>query len=460
MTANRRENPILDAWRDTLRRRGNEAAILSADGTVLRRFSGIEDEALAFSAQFAGLPPGAVAGVQFGNDARFPASLLALWRRGITVVPLDWSLPREAALAALRVCRAAAFITPGVDGAARFERLPGGGGADADLLKLTSGTSGAPRAIRFRAAQLYADCEALCDTMGIRREDRNYGAIPWSHSYGFSNLVLPLLCRGVEVVATEDRLPRAMIEGLARTAATVLPGLPVLFQKLAELDCAPLPRLRLCISAGAPLPAATAAAFRSRFGVKIHGFYGSSECGGIAYDASEAAVPEGCVGDAVRGVRLVHDEVSGRVEVHGPAVGEGYFPEPEDAVLGGGRFVPGDLVHRTPHGLVLAGRVSDFINVAGRKLNPASVESRLRAMPGVRDVVVFGIPSALRGEEPVACVVGEVTGADLRAFCSANLAEWEVPRDFWIVSALPVNERGKMSRRALAESYAAWTRAI
>ncbi len=455
MTVRENSNPILDAWRGVLARRGGAAAILAADGGVQRTFAAVENEATGFECAFEKMPPGAAVGVQFGNDARFPAVLLALWRRGLAPVPLDRSLGPDAIFSALEMCGAAALVRPNLSEGIAVERRRVAGEVDADFLKLTSGTSGAPRAIRFRAAQLLADCDAVCDTMGIGEDDVNFGVIPWSHSYGFSNLVTPLLCRGVSVVASEERLPRALLDGLARSGATVFPGLPVLFQKLAELDCAPLPALRLCISAGAPLSAATAAVFRARFGVKIHSFYGSSECGGIAYDASNDVVPEGCVGEPMRGVRLAHDGEAGRVEVHGPAVGEGYFPEADAGVLGGGRFVPGDLVRRTPHGFVIAGRVSDFINVAGRKLNPAEIETRLREVPGVREAVVFGVPSALRGEEPVACVVGDVSAVVLRQFCTANLPAWQAPRDFWIVDALPFNERGKLNRRALADAYRA-----
>ena len=453
MTARKYENPILAAWRSVLARRGDDAAILSADGSVARTFAAIEAEALETETALERLQPGAVVGVQFGNVARFPALLLALWRRGLVPVPLDRSLGKDAIATALGVCGAAALVTPAYGDVIAVERHANARAVDADFLKLTSGTSGAPRAIRFRAAQLHEDCEAVCDTMGIGAEDLNFGIIPWSHSYGFSNLLTPLLCRGVSVVASDERLPRALLDGLARTGATVFPGLPVLFQKLADLDGAPLPKLRLCISAGAPLSAATAAKFRARFGVKIHGFYGSSECGAIAYDVGDEVVPEGCVGEAVRGVRLIHDEATGRVEVHGPAVGEGYFPEPDAGVLGGGRFVPGDLVERTPHGFVLAGRVTDFINVAGRKLNPREVESCLRKISGVREAIVFGVPSELRGEEPVACVVGDVNAVDLKQRCQSVLASWQVPRDFWIVEALPINERGKLSARALVEAY-------
>ena len=453
MTTRETSNPILAAWRSVLARRGDAAAMRAADGNVVRTFAEIEIESREMAAAFERLQPGVAVGVQFGNDARFPALLLALWRRGLVPVPLDRSLGSEAVAAALGVCGAAAIVRPNYSGGIAVERRGGTREVDADFLKLTSGTGGLPRAIRFRAAQLFADCEAVCDTMGIGAGDLNFGVIPWSHSYGFSSLLTPLLCRGVPVVASDERLPRALLEGLARTGATVFPGLPVLLQKLADLDGDPLPKLRLCISAGAPLSAATAEKFRARFGVKIHGFYGSSECGGIAYDAGDAVVPEGCVGGPVRGVRLAHDAASGRVEVHGPAVGEGYFPEPDAEVLGGGRFVPGDLVETTPQGFVLAGRVSDFINVAGRKVNPREIESCLKKIPGVREAIVFGVRSELRGEEPVACVVGDVGAAELKQRCQAVLASWQMPRDFWIVDALPFNERGKLSARALAEAY-------
>ncbi len=455
MSVSNPANPILAAWSATLARRGAEAAILAADGSRLRTFREVESEAVELAGLLRGcVSPGVVA-IQMGNDPRLPALLLALWRHRLIPVLFDLSLERESLANAIATSHAAALIARR-DGhlAISATPMPAAPPPDADFLKLTSGTTGAPRAIRFTAAQLLADCEAVCDTMGITAADVNFGVIPWSHSYGFSNLVTPLLCRGVSLVATGDSLPRAILNGLAHSGATVFPGLPVFFQKLAELHAPLLPHLRLCISAGAPLPAATARAFREKFGVKIHGFYGSSECGGIAYDATPGETPEGCVGAPMRGVRLEFESESdpSRISVHGAAVGGGYFPD-SDASLTPGRFAPGDLVRRTPHGIVLAGRVSDFINVAGRKLNPAEIETTIRACPGVRDVVVFGVASALRGEEPVACVCGTANAAALQAHCANALPAWQVPRDFWLVESLPVSERGKLSRSAIAEAY-------
>jgi acyl-CoA synthetase (AMP-forming)/AMP-acid ligase II len=322
------------------------------------------------------------------------------------------------------------------------------------VLKLTSGTTGVARAIRFTGDQLAADCHQICETMGITDCDLNFAAIPLSHSYGFSNLITPLLLRGVSMVVTDDRLPRAMVAAIEQTGATVFPGTPIFFQHLADLPVGAPRELRLCISAGAPLSLAVWEKFKSRFGLGIHVFYGSSECGGIAYDRDGVLGCDGFVGQPMKDVSVLISEDTNRIEVRSAAVGEGYFPEGDPDVLGSGRFIPGDLARMERGGIVLAGRASEFINVGGRKLNPLEVELRLSSLPGVGQVIVFGVPSASRGEEPVACVVGEgIDAAQLiRQFAQAVPA-WQAPRDIWVVRELPVNERGKFSRRTLAERY-------
>src|SRR5262249_36538636 len=134
------------------------------------------------------------------------------------------------------------------------------------LVKLTSGTTAAPRAIRFRSDQLLADCNQICDTMDISDDDLNFGVIPVSHSYGFSNLLTPLMARGVPMAVTRDRTPRAVLADLARTGATVFPGTPVFYQAFCDMDdVPPLPKLRLCIAAGAPLSRAVAKKFFEKF---------------------------------------------------------------------------------------------------------------------------------------------------------------------------------------------------
>jgi acyl-coenzyme A synthetase/AMP-(fatty) acid ligase len=450
-----KNNAILDRWAGTLKRRPAHPAVLGPDGEAQRTFADIEAEANQWAENLGRWQAGTVVGLQAGNIPGWPALVLGAMRAGLVPLPLGRHMaPAERDLA-LATCGAGVLVTEG--GEARElagKRMPGLEGCD--FLKLTSGTTSLPRAIRFTAGELAADCDNICETMGIREGDVNFGVIPFSHSYGFSNLITPLLCRGVPLVASEDPLLRAILHDLARTGATVFPGMPVLFEKLAAMADAPaLPRLRLCVSAGAPLPARVGQAFSARFSLKVHTFYGSSECGGIGYDqADELVYEDGFAGRPMRNVKIEPLD-DGRIAVCSDAVGDGYYPDPEPDALDGGKFVPGDVVKIGKRGMFLTGRATDVINVAGRKLNPAEVEARLEQCPGVRQVVVFGVASALRNEEAVACVSGSAAVEDVLHYARTVLSAWQVPKDVWLVDEIPVNERGKVSRRELARGYGA-----
>jgi acyl-CoA synthetase (AMP-forming)/AMP-acid ligase II len=441
-----RAEALLTPWAAVLAERASQPAVLAADGSVARTFAQIEEEAQRLAGDLAELPPRAIVAVRLGNAPAWPAVFLALLRAGHLTLPLGSdSTPPPFAHALL-------------DPALRLNALDTRDWAPpaaAVLLKLTSGTTGTPRAIWFTAGQVAADCAQICTTMGITHADVNFGVVPLAHSYGFSNLLTPLLLRGVKLALSEDRLPRALLAGLERTGATVFPGTPVLFQHLAALEVPRPPRLRLCLSAGAPLPRATWQAFQARFGLGIHTFYGSSECGGIAYDRAGTLAEEGFVGTALDGVSLT-PRADGRLEVRSAAVGGGYFPDADPEALDGARFVPGDLVEMTAHGLKLTGRAGDLINVAGRKLNPAEIERCAAQYPGVRAAVAFGVVSPVRGEEPVVCVAGDgLDPAAVLRHCTTNLPAWQAPRDVWLVPEIPADERGKTSRRRLAERYRA-----
>ena len=455
-------DPLLAAWQTTLERGAPDAAVFDSRGQGVRTFAQIEEESVALERErLSDFPAGAVIAIQLGNHPSWPAAFLACLRRRLVAVPLEGSISKDERQNALSVCRASALIadTDGV-GIERLEpqRVDWGEHVPV-LLKLTSGTTAAPRAIRFRSAQLLADCVQICNTMGITAADVNFGVIPISHSYGFSNLLLPLIACGVPLVISRDRMPRAVLDDLARTRATVFPGMPVFYQAFCEMEALPaLPELRLCISAGAPLPLAVAQKFRARFGHAIHSFYGSSECGGICYDRDAALEEHGFVGAPMEGVEielLGSNAASSRIRVHTAAAADGYFPEPDPEKLGRGCFAPDDLVTRSGAGFRIVGRVSDVINVAGKKVNPAEVEAALLAFAGVREAVVFGRRSELRNEEVSACVVADaaVREGDLLEFCRQRLSGWQVPKRLFFLPELPVSERGKISRRALAERF-------
>jgi len=362
------------------------------------------------------------------HSPEFLFSVLSAWRNGKITCPLDHG---QAALP---------------EG-----ELPEGGAH----LKLTSATSGAAKCIVFRATQLAADAENIVSTMGLRPEWPNLGCISLAHSYGFSNLILPLVLHGVPLILVAAPLPQIIMRAALSFVGVTIPAVPALWRTWHAANSIP-PNVKLAISAGAPLPLAIEEqVFRSR-GLKIHNFYGSSECGGIAFDRSETPrADETFAGTALDNVSLSMSE-SGTLVVEGQAVGEGYWPEAQPG-LGSKRFATTDLAVITDGKVYLRGRLTDVINVAGRKAAPELIEAAIRTHPSVTDCVVFAVHDAAgdRFQTIAACVNARtpLEVRELSRFLSQTLPSWQIPRRWWFTHELQPNERGKISRAEWSKRF-------
>ena len=335
------------------------------------------------------------------------------------------------------------------------------------MLKLTSGSSGPPKATRTTESQLVADGEQILATMGIGAADTQLATIPLSHSYGLGVIVLPLMLQGTPMVLRDSFIPQQLAADAKRFVVRCFPGVPFMFDHLLlHGAAAPLPRgLRLLVSAGARLGPATQQAFHARFGAKIHTFYGTTETGGISFDDSDSLDEGLTVGRPLAGVSVslrVEDGLpagTGRVCVESPAVADGYVGG-DSADFDGRSFLTGDYGSLGNDGrLTLEGRLSAFINVAGRKVQPDEVEAVVRAFPAVLDARVVAGPDGQRGQQVVAIVTPRPglpvpTLMDIRQFCSTRLAAHKLPRRVVVVDAIPLTSRGKTDRRALADLVA------
>lgn len=332
-----------------------------------------------------------------------------------------------------------------------FDGLP----ADTCLVKLTSGSTGAPRLVRFVGPDLAADARKIVTTMELRPGWPNLGVISMAHSYGFSSLVLPLLLHGIPLAWLGDPLPGAVGAALGKAPAAgegwTLPAVPAMWRAWQSGGALSQALPRLAISAGAPLPILLERAIHESVGLKIHNFLGSSECGGIAYDRRDQPRESAdLVGVAMDETEL-RVNADGCLEVRGPSVAAGYWPEEAGGALGDGVFLTGDLAEIDEAGNVrLAGRRDDLINVAGRKVNPAKIENALAALPGIGQVVVFGVPSsdAARGDEIVVLIRhAETTGLEtLKRAAAPLLPSHERPRHWRSCPDLEPDRRGKLSR--------------
>jgi long-chain acyl-CoA synthetase len=319
--------------------------------------------------------------------------------------------------------------------------------------KTTSATGGTARLVAFTAEQLAADAENIVTTMGLRADWPNLGVVSMAHSYGFSNLVLPLLLHGIPVVLAPAPLPEMVRRAAEGEKSITLAAVPAMWRAWHQAGSIP-GSTQLAISAGAPLPLNLEQSVFEKTGLKIHNFLGSSECGGIAYDATESPRSDAaCAGAPMQNVCLSVN-ADGCLTVRSRAVAETYWPEPSNS-LHGGVFQTDDLAELKEDLVFLRGRLGDVINVAGRKVSPETVERALLSNPNVSECLVFGAPSndAERTEIIVAIVAAKAEETELKNFLLGKLPAWQVPRDWHFVDSFSANARGKISRARLREAF-------
>ncbi|HZB32644.1 MAG TPA: AMP-binding protein [Streptosporangiaceae bacterium] len=135
--------------------------------------------------------------------------------------------------------------------------------------------------------------------------------------------------------------------------------------------------------------------------------------------------------------------------------GTHYLGDPERSAatfrdIDGRRYVvPGDLATIEADGtLVLLGRDGRVINTGGEKVFAEEVEQVIAGHPDVEDVCVVGIPDERFGHR-VAAVIAvpdgkRLTPDDIRARVTAELADYKQPREIVFVDELPRSPAGKL----------------
>jgi acyl-CoA synthetase (AMP-forming)/AMP-acid ligase II len=463
------------------RDRAGAVAVQTLSAGTTTTFADLAAECRAIEQGLAGLGVGRGAAVVslVGNPSIFLSVVAACVEAGAALVPLGDATDAEA-VSLVEQAGALAVITDrtlplhavrehtlgsGVRILRLADRLNPPHYGLSVVLKLTSGSTHLPRAAVAADTHLVNDGRHIIEAMGIEPSDINFTCIPLSHSYAIGNVVMPLLWQGTRVALRQSFNPAQFVRDVVDTGSTVFPGVPFMFDRLKLLEGLDrLPAaLRLLITAGARIDAGTVSWFRRHLDRKVHSFYGSSETGGIAYDDSEdvndpphvgLAMPETAI--TIR--RPEPGSSMGRIFVEGNAVASGYAHSDEGdgvSAFSGDGFLTGDLGHLDGAGrLVLTGRASPLVNVAGRKVNPAEVERRLLELPGIADARVLGMSCDTRGQQVVAFLVRTdtaLTPLTIRQRCAETLSTHKIPRRFVFVDRFPVDARGKIDRRALQE---------
>ncbi|WP_432547338.1 AMP-binding protein [Kineococcus sp. SYSU DK004] len=349
----------------------------------------------------------------------------------------------------------------------------------------TSGSTGAPKPALLSAGALRASAAATATRLGGpgaaagpggRGDEQWLLALPGHHVAGLQVLLRSVRAGTEPVVAdlADGFTPRAFTAAVARATGTrLLTSLvPTQLARLLDAAGAEGEEARAALASCAAVlvgAAATPPALLERAraaGARVVTTYGSSEtCGGCVYDG----VPlDGVVASLDRDPGPVPgpdgaEGGAGRLVLAGPVVARGYRGRPGDPAFtrtaAGRAFRTDDTAVLGADGRVgVLGRVDDVVVTGGLKVAPAAVEAVLAAHPGVREVVVVGVPDPEWGQAVAAVVVPTARGCsleELREVVRQRLGAPAAPRRLLLLEELPLRGPGKPDRSALRALAAA-----
>ncbi|MEQ9693306.1 class I adenylate-forming enzyme family protein [Shimia sp. SDUM112013] len=440
-----------------------------------------------------GLTPGDIVLMRLGNTVEFPIAYLGAIAVGLVPVPTSSQLtaPEVAKMVAelspaaiLRDPNIACPDTPGIPqlDTATLEdmrTLPPAAFHMGDPERLgyivyTSGTSGQPRAVCHAHRAIWARQMMHQGWYGLQPSDRlmHAGAFNWTFTLG-TGLMDPWSVGATALIPDKGVDLHDLPKLLKTHKATIFAAAPGVYRKmLSDHPDIHLPDLRHGLTAGEKLSETIREEWFNDTGTALYEAYGMSECSTFISASPTSPAHPGTLGTPQAGRRIAIVDDNGPVPLgtegtiavdrRDPGLMLGYYGAPEDtaARFQGDWFLTGDQgVMDADFYITYAGRADDMMNAGGFRVSPLEVEGALARFPGIAAVGVTDveIKADTRVIAAFYTAAEDLDEAALKAFAQSNLARYKQPRLYKRLPALPTNPNGKLSRRALRETFEAKT---
>jgi benzoate-CoA ligase family protein len=348
--------------------------------------------------------------------------------------------------------------------------------ADDDCFWLyTSGSTGTPKGgVHAHRDMVVSSQYYGVETLGATADDIHFSAAKLFFAYGLGNaMTFPLWTGGQAVLFGGRPTPDSVSETIETFRPTIYYGVPTLYGAqlhAMEAKTADLSSLRVCVSAGEPLPANIFERWRDKTGLTILDGIGTTEILHIFIGNSLGGYKPGTSGRLVPGyeAKIVDDDDKpvppgeiGNLMIRGGSVISRYWEQPERTAhaLVEGWIRTGDSYYQDADGyFVCCGRSDDMLKVGGIWVSPVEIEAQLVAHDKVLEAAIVGRPDDDEMIKPEAFVIlkdagdaSDALAAELRDHCRSNLAPYKYPRWFNFVEELPKTATGKIQRFKLRE---------
>jgi acyl-CoA synthetase (AMP-forming)/AMP-acid ligase II len=335
----------------------------------------------------------------------------------------------------------------------------------------TSGTTARPKIVVYDHAAYWLNGLSTLEFLGLSEDDRTleYRSFGWNSAQVAS--LMPFLEKGLTMHIAKRFSHSRFFEWIKTHGITFSVGVPtvlnMLLNKPLGYTAKDIPTLRLMTCSTAPLTAQQWKQFEEMYGVRLLQCYGMSEAGWVCGNR-HYKFKVGTVGlpalhqefEIVDGQgRTVPAGVEGEITAGGPHTAVGYLRDDGTIEpLRPKRIKTGDLGVQDAEDFVrVTGRTKDLIIRGGMNIAPLEIDEVLLKNPEILDAAAVGVPDKIYGEEVVCYVVAKrpgLTEAGVRQHCLQHLPPATTPKQIFIVSDLPKNDRGKILRDKLREDWA------
>ena len=352
------------------------------------------------------------------------------------------------------------------------------GPEDLCVLPYTSGTTGKPMGCVHRHRSVMTTAVAHNAWLGTVPDTVAFAVLPFFHVTGMQAGMNAPIHYGNTIVLMARWDPQVALQMVERHEITDWTNIASMVTHLLQTPTDRPYRLSSLArigGGGATMPESVAVELRKLCGLTYLEGYGLTET--IAHTLmNPPAQPKAqCLGIPIfdTDVRIVNTDTlqvldrpgeEGEIVCRGPQVFEGYWQKLDATAeafieIEGKRFFrTGDIARFDDEGyFFLVDRRKRMINSGAHKVWPAKVETVMSANPDISEVCVIGMRDADRGEAVKALVVlknnrrGQVTGADIIAWCKENMHPYDCPRAVEFRDSLPRSATGKVQWRLLQE---------
>jgi acyl-coenzyme A synthetase/AMP-(fatty) acid ligase len=326
------------------------------------------------------------------------------------------------------------------------------------LYLITSGTTGKPKYVIHTFKSILNATQISNKAYNSNSKDIIFNAAPVFHSAGLMP-VLSAIDSDATCILMRKFLPKTFLQIISKFKPNVVKAPAFMYRIISQMpqpEDLDISSVKEWYTGSSKLLAEEKQKIKEKYAFKISEMYATSETSLIAVEqqTENENIADEIICKVIESVTIKVDE-NGKIFVSTPAMALAYIEaETGEKIYLDQYIFTGDIGRIIDDDkLIIEGRESNRINLAGKKISADEINNVLALHPNIKESLVFGLNNNSSDDEIVACIipVGYLNEDEIRCHCRKYLSDYKVPRHIYFYSSFPKGKLGKIIINKLKE---------